>query len=209
MSKLFYVQSSPRGTDSFSIAAANAFIEAYRQNRPNDEIAAMNVFDKDLPPFDGKILDAKYAILHGKSPSADQQQEWGRVEGLIEEFKSFDKYVFAVPMWNFGIPYRLKQYLDILIQPGYTFRYTPEDGYIGLVEDRPVLIVYARGGSYPRGSEMEYLDFQMPYFKTVLNFIGLKNIEQVAIDLTLEMPPGAGANLENAIRKVTEIAENF
>lgn len=210
MSKVFYVQASPRGTESFSIAAANAFIEACRKNRPDDEIVTMNVFDRELPPFDGKILGAKYAILHGKNPSEDQEKDWGAVESIIGEFKSADKYVFAVPMWNFGLPYRLKQYLDILIQPGYTFSYTPEEGYKGLVPaDRPVFVAYARGGSYPRGSEMEYLDFQVPYFKTLLNFIGLKNIEHVIIDSTLGTQQGAGANLDNAIRKAKEIAENF
>lgn len=50
-------------------------------------------------------------------------------------------------MWNFGIPYRLKQYIDILVQPGYTFSYSPEQGYTGLV-NKPAAVVYARGGDY-------------------------------------------------------------
>ncbi len=209
MSTVFYVQASPKGTESFSIAAANAFIESYRKKSPDDEIVTINVFDRDLPPFDGKILGAKYAILHGRSPSEDQKEDWVKVEAIIDEFKAADKYVFAVPMWNFGLPYRFKQYLDILIQPGYTFQYSPEEGYKGLLPDRPVFVAYARGGSYPRGSEVEYLDFQVPYFKTLLNFIGLRKIEHVIIDSTLGTQQGAGANLDNAIRKATEIAENF
>ena len=209
MSTVFYVQASPRGTESYSIAAANAFVEAYKESHPGDEIITINVFDRELPFFDGKILGAKYAILHGRSPSEDQQQDWRRVEEIIEEFKSADKYVFAVPMWNFGLPYRLKQYIDILIQPGYTFSYTPEEGYKGLIPDRPVFVAYARGGSYPRGSEMEYLDFQTTYFKTLLGFMGLKKVEQVIIDSTLGTLQGAGANLDNAIRNAKAVAEHF
>ncbi len=209
MSRVFYLQASPRGTESFSIAAANAFVEAYREYQPDDEIIVKNVFDMDLPAFDGMILDAKYAIMHGTSPSEDQKKDWARVEEIINAFKAFDKYVFAVPMWNFGLPYRLKHYLDILVQPGYAYRYTPEEGNTGLVADAPVFVAYARGGSYPRGSEVEYLDFQVPYFKTLLNFMGLRKIETVVVDSTLGTPQGSSASLENAIRRAREIAENF
>ena len=54
-------------------------------------------------------------------------------------------------MWNFSIPYRLKHYLDIIIQPTYTFSYTPETSYQGLVTGKPIFIAYARGGAISDG----------------------------------------------------------
>jgi FMN-dependent NADH-azoreductase len=209
MKKVLYIQASPRGEDSFSIAAANAFIDAYRKIHPDDEIVTNNLFDMSLPAYDENVLGAKYAAMQGKPPLEEHRKAWQAVEETIEAFKSADKYVFAVPMWNFSIPYRLKHYMDIIIQPGRTYAYTPEDGTTGLVPDRPVFIVYARGGLYPRGSEMEHLDFQIPFFKTLLNFIGLRNIETVTIDATLGSAQSAEANLDNAIRKAKDIAEMF
>ena len=38
-------------------------------------------------------------------------------------------------MWNFGIPYALKYYIDAIVQPGYLFQYTP-DGAIGESDPR-------------------------------------------------------------------------
>jgi FMN-dependent NADH-azoreductase len=65
---------------------------------------------KDLPPFDGFALNAKYAILNGQQHTEEEQAAWGKMVALADEFKSHDKYVLAIPMWNFSIPYRLKHY---------------------------------------------------------------------------------------------------
>lgn len=49
------------------------------------------------------------------------------VEDVIEQFTAADKYLFSLPMWNFGIPYKLKHYIDVIVQPGYTFSFTKKD----------------------------------------------------------------------------------
>jgi FMN-dependent NADH-azoreductase len=126
MSKLLYIQTSPRIQRSHSIAVADAFIEAYKQKNPDGEIITLNVFDDSLPAFDGLAVQAKYTILHGKPHSKVELDVWKEVERVIEQFTSADKYLLAVPMWNFSIPYRLKQYIDLLIQPGYTFTFSEE-----------------------------------------------------------------------------------
>ena len=135
MAKLLYIRTSPRGERSKSNNVADAFIESYRKTRLQDEIETLNVFTADLPSFDGPILQAKYTILHGKTHSSEDAAAWKAVEKIIEHFKSADKYLLSVPMWNFSIPYRLKQYIDILVQPGYTFTYDQEKGYQGLVKN--------------------------------------------------------------------------
>jgi FMN-dependent NADH-azoreductase len=133
MSRLLYIQASPGAQWSYSIAVADAFIEAYKRKHSDDEIVTLNVFDPSIPNFDGLVVQAKYAILHAQPHSKQEQQVWKNVEEVIEQFTSSDKYVLAVPMWNFSIPYRLKQYIDLLVQPGYTFSYSEDKGYQGLV----------------------------------------------------------------------------
>jgi len=118
MAKVLYIQASPRGERSYSTAAAEAFLASYREANPNDEIITINLFTKELPPFDGNALQAKYNIMHGEEHSEQDRAAWRAVEAIIEEFKAADKYVLSIPMWNFGIPYRLKHYIDILVQPG-------------------------------------------------------------------------------------------
>ena len=210
MSRVLYIQASPRGERSYCIAVADAFIEAYRQKHPDDEIVSLNVFDAAIPSFDGLAVQAKYTILHGQSHSKEELKAWKKVEKVIEQFTSADKYVLAVPMWNFSIPYRLKQYIDILVQPGYTFSYSNEKGYQGLVAGKPMLVVYARGGEYPVGSQAEAFDLQRKYVELILGFMGFKNLQSVVVEPTLQGGPDvAAAKRQDAIDKAKKIAADF
>jgi len=210
MGKLFYIQASPRIERSYSIAAANAFIESYRESHPKDEIITMNLFRKDLPPFDGLAVQAKYTIMHGLKHTEEELGAWRAVEALIDEFKSADKYVMAIPMWNFSIPYRLKQYIDILVQPTYTFRTTDEGGYAGLVTGKPVFLACSSGGEYTPGTAAEAFDFQTKYLKLILGFIGLTDVRILAIGPTLNRGPEvAKEKRAEAISRAREMAKSF
>ena len=209
MAKLLYIQASPRGERSNSIAVAGAFVQAYQQAHANDRIETLNVFSADLLAFDGLVLQAKYVILHGQEHSQEELSAWKAVETVIEQFTSADKYVFAVPMWNFGIPYRLKQYIDIIVQPGYTFSFSPDEGYKGLVLGKPAFIAYARGGEY---SEPPYTTFnhQSTYLESVLGFIGFSEISSIVVEPTLMAGPDtAQQKLIQAVARAKELAEHF
>jgi len=210
MSKLLYIQASPRGKRSHCIAVADAFVEAYRQKHPGDDIVTLKVFDAPLPSFDGLAVQAKYAILHGQLHSKEEQNVWKKVEKMIDQFTSADKYVLAVPMWNFSIPYRLKQYIDLLVQPGYAFSYSEDKGYEGLVVGKPLLAVYARGGEYAIGSKTEAFDLQTKYIELIFGFMGFKDIRSVVVEPTLQSGPDvAEVKCQEAINKVREMAIAF
>ena len=209
MSKVFYIQASPRIERSYSIAVADAFVSAYKQANPKDGVVTINLFKKDLPSFDGLAVQAKYAILHGQKHSPEELAAWKKVEDVIAEFKSADKYVMAVPMWNFGIPYRLKQYVDIIVQPTYTFSFSPQEGYKGLVKGKPIFVSYSRGGAYPKGSAEEAFDLQTKYFQLALGFIGFTDIRTLVVEPTLAGPEVAKQKREEAIAKVKEMALKF
>lgn len=183
MSRLFYLECSPRGEHSKSSPVAKAFLLAHRQIHPDDEVVHRNVFDMALPVFDGAALEAKYSIMHGKPHTHEQLTAWRSVETVIADFKAADKYLLSVPMWNFGVPYRLKHYLDVIVQPGYTFSYSPEAGFGGLVRGKPLLIIYARGSEYTSAG-MTPLDFQKPYLETILGFIGFRDIQSIIVEPT-------------------------
>jgi FMN-dependent NADH-azoreductase len=209
MSKLLYIQASPRMERSHSIAAADAFVASYRKTHSGDQIVTTNLFRKELPPFDGLALQAKYNILHGRKHSNEELAAWRAVEEIIDEFTSADKYVMAVPMWNFNIPYRLKHYIDLIVQPTYTFSYSQEGWYQGLVREKPIFISYARGGDYPNGSPREAFDLQTRYLETILGFIGFTDIRRVIIDQTLADQGLVKLGREAAIAKAEGMAKAF
>jgi len=213
MSKLLYLQASPRIERSHSIAVADAFVSAYRKSHSTDQIVSKNLFQTDLPTFDGLALQAKYNILHDLKHTNEELAAWRAVEEVIDEFTSADKYVMAVPMWNFNIPYRLKHYFDLIVQPTYTFSYAQEEGYQGqvqgLVTAKPVFIAYARGGEYASGSPSEAFDLQTRYLETILGFIGLTDIRKVIVEPTLADQGLVKQRREAAITKAEGMAKAF
>ena len=207
MARLLYIQASPRQDRSYSRAVADQFIESYRNKNSHDQIVTIDLFRAELPQFDALAVEAKFAAMHGEKQTGARLEVWNNVELIIDEFKSADKYLFAVAMWNFGIPYRLKQYIDILVQPGHTFSYSPDKGYTGLVTGKPATVVYARGGEYRSGSPLETMDFQKSYFETILGFIGFKDIRSILVEQT--MSPQAQVHRDEAIGKAKEMASTF
>jgi FMN-dependent NADH-azoreductase len=206
MAKVLYLQASPRGDRSKSNQVAAAFLESYKKSHPADTVETLNVFDADLPSFDGLTVQAKYTIMHGKEHTAEERQAWDAVEKVIAHFKEADKYVISLPMWNFGIPYRLKQYIDILVQPGYTFT-VGENGYEGLVKGKPVVVIYARGGAYLEA--VEY-DKQKPYMEQILGFMGFEHIRSIVVEPTLAGGEDlARQAVEGSIKKAQETASQF
>ncbi len=173
-------------------------------------IDTLNLFEESLPAFDGLVVQAKYVILHGREHSEEELQAWASVEKVIERFVSAEKYILAVPMWNFSIPYRLKQYIDVLVQPGYTFSYSEDVGYKGLVLEKPLLAVYARGGEYPTGTEAEAFDLQKKYIEMIFGFMGFENIRSIVVEPTLMGGPDVATDrLQRALEKAKTIAAEF
>lgn len=210
MSKLLFIKASPMKERSYSIAAADAFVEAYKKTHPKDEVKVLDLFLANLPAFDFVAASGKYKVMHGKPHSPEEKQAWDKVIAVIEEFKNADKYVFAVPMWNFSIPYRLKQYFDIIVQPGLTFTVDSAGNYKGLVTGKPVFVAYARGGEYPVGTPGEAFDLQKKYLELILGFIGLSDVRSVIVEPTL----AAGADIAAqkrvaAIEKTGRLALDF
>lgn len=201
MSRVLYIESSPRKERSASIQVASAFLDEYQKAHPGDTVDKRSVWETELPRFDGEVINAKYAILHGKSHTEAQAAAWRPVEEIITDFKNADKFLISLPMWNFSVPYRLKHYIDILVQPGYTFSYSPQEGYQGLVTGKPLAMVCARGGAYGAGTGMGDYDLQTLYMKNILKFIGFADIRIILVEPMLMISPEEKARIIDAAKE--------
>ncbi len=207
MAKVLYLQASPRTERSHSICVADGFVQEYQKLNPDDAIEKQNLFETKLPEMDNTTIQGKYNIMQGRDFSPEEKAAWSEVEAVIEHFKSFDKYVFALPMWNFTIPYKLKHYLDVIIQPTYTFN-AGEGGYEGLVTGKPAICVYARGGEYT--GEKANFDLQTKYFEQALGFIGFENIKRIIVEPTLAGGPEAAKQArQNALENAEKLTAGF
>jgi FMN-dependent NADH-azoreductase len=209
MARLLYIEASPRKERSASIQVARAFIDEYERTHPGDAVETVDLWHTSIPEFDGHVIDSKYAILHGLEHTEEQKRAWRAVEDLISEFTGADKYVFSLPMWNFGIPYKLKHYIDVIVQPGYTFSYSPEKGYEGLVTGKPIVSIYASGGAYGPGTGAESYDLQKAYLELILGFIGFSDFQKITIESTLGPQEEKEKNMAAALEQAKTMAANF
>ena len=209
MAKLLYIEASPRKDRSKSTQVARTFLAAYQKSRPDDSIQTLDLWATNLPRFDGATIEAKYAIIQGQPHTPEQAQAWKAVVGVIEQFKSADKYLFSLPMWNFGVPYVFKHFIDVLVQPGLTFSFDPQSGYQGLVTGKKAVVVYARGGAYGPGTGMEDYDLQSKTLTGILGFIGLTDLVNIFVEPTLGPQEAVGAVLAKSEELAVSTAKSF
>ena len=130
------------------------------------------------------------------------------IEAIIKRFLSADAYLISSPMWNFSIPYPLKHYIDIIMQPKYLFRYT-EKGPEGLLKNKKMVIITSHGGDYSSEPASKF-DLQKPYLRTVFGFAGITDITFVNAQ-----PMDAGGlkvqtrKIEKAKKQAEKLARKF
>ena len=207
MAKLLYIESSPRKERSHSIAVARAFVDAYRSAHPSDTVETWDLWApaEQLPEFDGAAITAKYAAGGGTPHTASEADAWAAIGRSADRLKSADLLLLSVPMWNFGIPYKLKHLIDVVTQPGLTFGHDPVKGPFGLVPAKAAVVVSARGASYEAGSPFAAMDREAPYLTGWLNWVGIADVRHVLVEPT-RTEAGAAEARDRAAAQVRALA---
>jgi len=205
MTKLLHIIASPRGADSKSLALALAYMEARRGAQPGLVIDTLDLWREPLPEFDGDKAAAKMTFFGVGEMDRTKQSAWDQVAEITRRFTDADHYVFAVPMWNGGVPYRLKQYIDIITQPGLLFGFDPEAGYSGLLKNKKATVIYTSGVWSPGADTAFGQDFHSSYLNWWLEFIGVSDIETFRFQPSL-LTADPEKDFEEALNKVRSAA---
>ena len=175
MKKLLHIISTPRGDASRTLKVSGYFLESLKKKYPDCAIDTLDLFKETIPSLTLKTVSGKYLLLAGKDLSGELKDAWRDIERAIARFLSADAYLISTPMWNFNIPYVLKQYIDIIVQPKYLFRYT-DKGVEGLAKNKKMVIITSRGGDYSADSPSHAYDYQEPYLRAIFNLAGITDI---------------------------------
>lgn len=211
MNKVLYITANPGNDEnSYSLSVGKAFVEAYREANPNDEIVRIDLFQADIPLLDGEVFGARSKLHAGNAfeqLSPVEQAKVGRLDELVEQFLDADKYIFVNPVWNFSYPPVLKAYIDAVFVAGKTFRYTSE-GPVGLLTKKKAFQIQASGSVL---SEGVYADFEMAHrhLEAVLKFLGVPSFEAVYVEGMAAQSDKAQEIKADAIAKAREAALSF
>ena len=179
MTRLLHISASPRGAASESLALAEEFLTVVRDVRPEVEIDTFDLWDGTLPAFGPAAAGAKMAVFAGETPTGEQAAAWQAARSTFERFAAADEYLFSVPMWNHGVPYVLKQLIDVVSQPGMVFGFDPVEGYTGLLAGRKAAVVYTSAVYGPGRPPSFGEDFQAPYLESWLRWAGIEDITTI------------------------------
>jgi len=179
MSSLLIVTSSVFGEASQSRQMAQEVVASLRRTNPLMRVVERDLTPATMPHLSNETLTALAAPAEQRTPA--QREAATFADALIEEVETADTIVLAVPMYNFSIPSTLKAWLDHIARRGRTFRYT-EAGPEGLLKGKKVFVVTGRGGIYSGESPARALDFQEPYLRAFLGFVGLTDISFVHVE---------------------------
>jgi FMN-dependent NADH-azoreductase len=202
MSNLLYLNASPRGEQSASTQAAQVYLDALPSSV---EVTRLDLFDAQLPEFTPVLAEAKQQVTMGQSLSGEAQVQWQAITQLVTQFLAADHYLLAVPMWNFSVPYKLKQYIDLITHPNLTFTFG-EKGMQGLATGNAV-VVYSRGGDYsPKDGKPDPYDFQSPYLDAWLGMVGVGPISTVLVQRTMAGPNATAEAVTGAQEQLQSLA---
>ena len=185
MTKILHIVASPRKEASQSTTLAEAYLKSAIKADPTTTIDRLDLWNEDLPEFDGDKAAAKMTFFGVGDMGEAQQSAWDQIVDITSRFTRADTYVISVPMWNGGIPYKLKQYIDIITQPGLLFGFDPEAGYSGMLEGKKALVFYTSGVWAPGAPKRFGRDYHSEYLSWWLDFIGVKDVRDVRFQPTL------------------------
>lgn len=192
--RILLVAASPRGDDSYSVPIAEALVDALG---PDVEVDRLDAFE--LAPFGAGHAAAKMAVIAREPVPEHAATEWAQVQALGARVTAADTLVFAVPMWNGGIPWALKLFVDAVTQPGIAFRFDPETGYHGLLGGRRAVTIYT-SRVFPRFGP----DHQSTYLRWWLEFCGIEEIHELRLQPTYPAP-----DLETAVAQARALARRL
>jgi FMN-dependent NADH-azoreductase len=179
MRKLLHISASPRGAQSESLAIAATFLDTFREAHPQVAVETFDLWDGTLPAFGPDAAAAKMAVFAGQRPQGAAALAWQAAVDTFHRFAAADGYLFSVPMWNSGVPYVLKQFIDVVSQPGLVFDFDPERGYTGLLTGRKAAVVYTSAVYGPGRGAAFGADFQAPYFEDWLHWAGVRDVTAI------------------------------
>ena len=201
MKNILYIQSSPRGSESYSQKVAQSIVDELAGSYPDANVAVRNLAQNPPPHVGEAFVGGLWLGPEQRTPK--QAAALAVSDVLIDELLAADVIVLAVPMHNFGPPSTLKAWIDHVVRVGRTVSYS-QKGPEGMLKGKRAILVLASGGVYSDGPARP-LDFQEPYLRAILGFIGLTDVDVVRVEGVARSTIGPEKAVASATARSKEI----
>lgn len=179
MSSILRVDASIRDAGSITRTIADGLQASFAQNSAKPIVVKREI---GLTPLPSTAWAG--AIFGPHTPeevrTAEQREGMALAARMADELVAADAYIFALPLYNFGVSQHFKAYVDIVLADP---RFAP--GTTPVIAGRPAQLVTARGGGYGKGSPRHGWDHATAWYRRVLEDIWKLDVEVIEIELTL------------------------
>ncbi|WP_264737859.1 FMN-dependent NADH-azoreductase [Cytobacillus firmus] len=208
MANVLLIKANNRPVEqSVSVQLYHSFTDRYKEKNPNDEIVELDLFKEELPYYGVNMINGLFKSSQGLELTAEERKASDIQKRYLQQFLEADKVVFAFPLWNKTVPAVLHTYLDYLNVAGQTFKYTPE-GPIGLVPDKKIAILNARGGDYSM-EPMKSEEMAVNFVVKSMQMFGINQISTVVIEGHNQYPDKSKEIIAEGIKEAEILAETF
>jgi FMN-dependent NADH-azoreductase len=195
---ILQINSSARPDNSQSSRLASTIVERLQAANSGATVNVRDLGRSPHPALDEPALGALFTPADKRTPV--QAARVALDDSLIAELQAADAIVLGVPMYNFGVPTQLKNWIDAVARAGVTFTYT-DKGPVGLVQNKKVYVALTRGGLYRNTPA----DTQVPYLKTLLSFLGMTDVQFIYAEGLAMGPEAEQKALASAQTQIEEV----
>ena len=201
MSHLLVINSSAAGRDSVSRVLVADAVSKLLEADPGVHVTLRDLGENPPPHLISQTLNG----VRGTATTDIEFAARRLSDELIGELKAADTIVIGAPMYNFSVPTTLRAWFDHVLRAGVTFKYV--DGAVrGLLGGKRVIVIESRGGLYSEGPA-QAIDFQEPYLRHLLGFIGITDVTFVRAEKIGYGPEARTAAIEGAKAQISEVVD--
>ena len=201
MKSLLVINSSAAREGSVSRTLVEETVARVLEANPFADVVRRDLGAAPVPHLSIENLDG----VRGTPATPEEVRARALSDELIEELRAADTIVIGAPMYNFGVTTGLRAWFDYVLRAGETFSYS-EAGPKGLLGGKRVIVIESRGGMYSEGPWSAY-DFQEPYLRHLLGFIGITDLTFVHAEKVAFGPDARAAALAQAKVRITALTQ--
>jgi len=208
MANILFVKANNRPAEqAVSVKMYETFLQNYKESHPSDVITELDLYKEQLPYYGNETISATMKLSKGNDLTEEEKHALTIADRYLDQFVAADKIVIAFPLWNFTAPAPLISYIAYIVRAGKTFKYTPE-GPVGLMGDKKVVLLHARGGVYSEGP-MVSMESAIKPLKKALSLFGILQPIEVIIEGHHKFKDRAEEIISEGLKETAKVANSF
>ena len=142
-------------------------------------IEKINLYD---PSVHIPVMDKFMFNYEGEKLTDKEQHDEIRQKEILNQWKSADAVFIYMPLHNFNVVSKFKDYVDNIVIVNETFK-CEEESLIGLDNyNKQITFIITSGGEFDKYIQYTNLDFAVQYIRGIFSVIGIDKVKVIRVE---------------------------